>query len=162
MFRSILSVALVSCLCFSASVQAADNCAKLKVNKRDSYGETPFTQALSSKKVDLVKAMLACKPELNKKSNEGWYPLHTAAYYGPAEVVDLLVKSGADVNAIGNFDGWTPLQMAIGAHKDGIPMVKALLANGADKKIKSASGKTAYDMAKEDPELKELLPLLKP
>ncbi len=124
---------------------ASEQCKKLDPNGRDRGGDTNFAIAIRDKKADLVKKMLTCGAEVNLKTTEGWYPLHTAAYYGPAAMIDLLVSKGADVNARGDFDGWTPLHMATQQRDPAV--VKALLKDGADRTIKSTSGKTAAEMA---------------
>lgn len=133
---------------------ASAQCKKLDPNGQDAGGDTNFAIAIRDKKGDVVKKMLACGAKLDMKTAEGWYPLHTAAYYGPPEMIDLLVSKGADVNAPGDYDGWTPLHMA--SQQDDPAVVKALLKNGADKTIKSASGKTAAETAT-DPAIAALL-----
>ncbi len=129
----------------SGASAASAQCNKLDPNGRDRGGDTNFAIAIRDRKSDVVKKMLACGAEVNLKTTEGWAPLHTAAYYGPASMIDLLVSRGADVNARGDFDGWTPLHMATQQRDPAI--VKALLKNGADKSIRSTSGKTAAEMA---------------
>ncbi|NTI86190.1 ankyrin repeat domain-containing protein [Agrobacterium rhizogenes] len=133
---------------------ASAACEKLDPNGQDAGGDTNFALAIRDKKGDIVKKMLACGAKLDMKTTEGWYPLHTAAYYGPASMVDLLVSKGADVNVRGDYDGWTPLHMA--AQQEDPTIVKALLKDGADKTIKSSSGKTAAEMAT-DPTIAALL-----
>jgi ankyrin repeat protein len=138
-----------------SGVQAASaQCKKLDPNGRDRGGDTNFAIAIRDKKADLVKKMLTCGADVNLKTTEGWYPLHTAAYYGPPEMIDLLVSKGANVNAPGDYDGWTPLHMA--SQQDDPAVVKALLKDGADKTIKSSGGKTAAEMAT-DPAIAALL-----
>lgn len=133
---------------------ASAQCKKLDPNGRDVGGDTNFAIAIRDKKGDVVRKMLACGAQVNLKTTEGWYPLHTAAYYGPAATIDLLVSKGADVNARGDYDGWTPLHMATQQHDPAV--VKALLKDGADKTIKSTTGKTAAEMAT-DPAIAALL-----
>ena len=133
---------------------ASTQCKKLDPNGQDAGGDTNFAIAIRDKKGDVVKKMLACGAKLDMKTTEGWYPLHTAAYYGPADMIDLLVSKGADVNARGDYDGWTPLHMA--SQQDDPAVVKALLKDGADKTIKSASGKTAAEITT-DPAIAALL-----
>ncbi|MGZ9721449.1 ankyrin repeat domain-containing protein [Rhizobium miluonense] len=138
----------------SGAAAASAQCKKLDPNGRDVGGDTNFAIAIRDKKADVVKKMLACDAKVNLKTTEGWFPLHTAAYYGPADIIDLLVSKGADVNARGDYDGWTPLHMATQQHDPAV--VKALLKDGADKTIKSTTGKTAAEMAT-DPAIAALL-----
>ena len=46
------------------------------------------------------------------KNDDGWTPLHKAAYEGYREIVELLIAKGADVNAKNRY-GTTPLDDAI-------------------------------------------------
>ena len=45
------------------------------------------------------------------KSNQGWTPLHLATYFGHAQMVQLLLDNGADVDAL-NDAGDTALHKA--------------------------------------------------
>ncbi|RUR71143.1 ankyrin repeat domain-containing protein [Variovorax guangxiensis] len=138
---------------------AAAECKKLAPSAKDIGGDTNFSRAVASQKIDLVKKMLACGANVNLKTDEGWYPIHTAAYDGTAELIDLLAKQGANINAKGDFQGWTPLHMAVeGRNLDG---VKTLLALGAKRDIKDASGKTAYENATSSSDRKDIAELLK-
>lgn len=146
---------LVAATTASAAPTAAE-CKKLDPNGRDSGGDPHFAIAIRDKKADLVAKMLACGADVNLKSQEGWAPLHTAAYYGPASVIDLLVSKGADVNAAGDYDKMTPLHMAA-SYGDDPAVIKALLKHGADKTAKTESGKTALELAADKPAIAKLL-----
>ncbi|MBA8899354.1 ankyrin repeat domain-containing protein [Phyllobacterium sp. P30BS-XVII] len=146
---------LVPATTASAAPTAAE-CKKLDPNGRDSGGDPHFAIAIRDKKADLVAKMLACGADVNLKSQEGWAPLHTAAYYGPASVIDLLVAKGADVNAKGDYDKMTPLHMAA-SYGDDPAVIKALLKHGADKTAKTESGKTALELAADKPAIAKLL-----
>ncbi|XP_019752689.1 oxysterol-binding protein-related protein 1 isoform X1 [Hippocampus comes] len=71
--------------------------------------------------LDAVRKLLASKVsgestlDINckgkSKSNRGWTPLHLASYFGHTDVVDELLKAGADVNLPNNV-GDTPLHKA--------------------------------------------------
>ena len=67
--------------------------------------------------------------ELGKPSRgDGYTPLQTAARHGRDNVVALLIKKGADVNAADDY-GYTPLHLAAeGGH---IGVVKRLVRAGA-------------------------------
>jgi len=70
----------------------------------------------ASKRSDLAltKEVLANHPEfINKKDETGATALHYAAFGGHREVVQLLVKHGADVNARDDRFGATPAGWAI-------------------------------------------------
>ena len=85
--------------------------------------------------------------------------LHWAASFGSAEVVDLLLKRGANVNAA-NADGCTPLHDAV-QRKDAA-IVKILLDAGADVSTKAINGKlkgkTPKDLSSKIKDIAALFP----
>uniref|UniRef100_A0A8B9LCX7 Oxysterol-binding protein n=1 Tax=Astyanax mexicanus TaxID=7994 RepID=A0A8B9LCX7_ASTMX len=64
---------------------------------------------LMSKIKEEVKIDVNCKGK--SKSNFGWTPLHLACYFGHRDVVEELLKAGADANLTNNV-GDTPLHKA--------------------------------------------------
>ncbi|XP_066503600.1 oxysterol-binding protein-related protein 1 isoform X2 [Hoplias malabaricus] len=64
---------------------------------------------LMSKIKDEAKIDINCKG--TRKSNFGWTPLHLASYFGHKDVVEELLKAGADANLTNNV-GDTPLHKA--------------------------------------------------
>jgi ankyrin repeat protein len=85
---------------------------------------------------DLDKSLLDARDE------DGSTPLHCAVWKGHADVVELLLKLGADVNAHNNNDHWgtTPLHAA--AHGNQKPIAEMLIASGADVHAKNINGRT--------------------
>jgi len=73
-------------------------------------------------------------------------PLHKASINGHADVVELLLKHGAYVNAT-SFYGSTPLHYA--AYNGHANVVKLLLESCADPSAKNNKGETAADLARE-------------
>ena len=71
-------------------------------------------------------------------------PLHSAAWHGLKEMVELLIAKGADVNAK-NVAGWTSLHNAIAAGQEEV--VDLLIAAGTDVNAKDRHGKTPLDEA---------------
>lgn len=74
-------------------------------------------------------------------------PLHSAASGAHAEIVWLLVASGARVDARQRH-GWTPLHAA--AANGDAESVRALLSGGASPDIANDDGHTARDLARDD------------
>ncbi|KAM6963326.1 oxysterol-binding protein-related protein 1 [Aplochiton taeniatus] len=73
-------------------------------------GDLPGIQRLLMSKIKEETLIdINCKGK--SKSNLGWTPLHLACYFGHREVVEELLKAGADVNLLNNV-GDTPLHKA--------------------------------------------------
>jgi cytohesin len=79
--------------------------------------------------VDEIRALLKGGADVNRRSlNEGLTPLHAAVCGGHMAAVDLLIESGADLEAKSN-EGMTPLYTA--AVKCRKLILQLLLENGA-------------------------------
>lgn len=61
--------------------------------------------------LEMTRALVAHRAEVNVAQEGGWTPLHQAAAHGQTEIVRLLLEQGADTQAL-SADGRTPLQMA--------------------------------------------------
>ncbi len=58
------------------------------------------------------------------KNKASFTPLHEGAYNGHKEIVELLINSGADVNAV-KTDGMTPLDMAtMNSHNEIVDLLR--------------------------------------
>lgn len=155
-----------------AKVQALlDQNASL-VNVRAESGETPILIAVYHGAAEVVELLLARGAELNifeaaavgdvrqvrewldaqpdlvnAYSLDGWTPLHLAAFFGHAEVAELLLARGADTlawsrNGLNNM----PLHAAI-AGRCRMSLVRALLAGGGDVNAKQQGGWTPLHQA---------------
>jgi hypothetical protein len=87
----------------------------------------------------------------NWRETRSWYywsPLHVAAVDGHLDVVDTLVKAGADVN-MADWDQWTPLHYAAyqGRPKH-VKVARRLLDAGADVYEQTWNGKTPLALAR--------------
>jgi serine/threonine-protein phosphatase 6 regulatory ankyrin repeat subunit B len=78
---------------------------------------------------ELAKFFLACGAKVNVKNSRGNSPLHIAAAWGKAEIVDALLTAGAEVN-IWDFHHRTPLLHAV-TGEDADAKVSMLLARRA-------------------------------
>jgi ankyrin repeat protein len=72
-------------------------------------------------------------------------PLIKAADAGKLAIVKFLLKGGANVNARGSADGQTALMNAVTRGFDDV--VEALLAAGADVKVRDTRGNSAFGLA---------------
>lgn len=90
-----------------------------------------------------VKALVAHDATLlSATDSDGSTPLHCATWKGHQEVVAILLKLGADVNARNNNDHWgtTPLHAA--AHANQRAIAELLIAHGADIHATNLNGRT--------------------
>ena len=92
--------------------------------------------------IDSVKRFIDEGIDVNEQE-DGWTPLHYAAYGGHKEVVALLIDKGANVNAR-NYWGRTPLFLVGFRSTD---MFALLLDNGAEINSRDIGGGTALHYA---------------
>ncbi|GHT07646.1 hypothetical protein FACS1894139_16280 [Planctomycetales bacterium] len=115
------------------------------VNVADAAGATPLHYAAGGA-LNVLKAVLAAKPEINALDRNGRTPIFNACEWSKQENMDLLIAYGADVN-IADPNGVTPLQ--ISAAKGKPNMLRDLLMAKADPNAADQSGKTALMWAAE-------------
>jgi ankyrin repeat protein len=75
---------------------------------------------------------------------DGDTPLHVVAWRNDLEAVQVLIRAGADLNAMGEMDE-TPLHIAI--RQENVPMALAMLEAGARDDIRCEFGDTARERA---------------
>jgi ankyrin repeat protein len=94
---------------------------------------TPAHTAAASGNLSRLKQLAKEDPSiLLELDRNGWRPIHEAARGGQAEVVEYLVKNGADVNERTNEgQGATPLWWAENVFEDDHAVVHALRRHGA-------------------------------
>ena len=80
--------------------------------------EISILEAVKGGDIETVKQHLAAGTDINEKDNLlGQRPLHQAIADGHAEIAKLLIKSGADVNAIATAVGADAAKIAANAAK---------------------------------------------
>ncbi|RSL89936.1 hypothetical protein CEP51_000961 [Fusarium floridanum] len=115
-----------------------------QIDEPDIVGETPLMYAVQLGHTDQVKALIDAGADVNIKRKNGRQALNGAAN---AEIVDLLVRAGADVHAT-DASGCTALHMAAGNNETEI--VEKLLLMGARVNQSSHRGLRPLHMAARD------------
>ena len=110
-------------------------------------------------RVDDIHGLKSCLTEgatVNGRDQNGWTPLHRAAFKGRLESVKLLLSHGAQVDLVDDA-GYTPLHCAVEAGH--VQVAICLIANGARATVKSLKGVASFnfDCFKNHPSL--VLPL---
>ena len=106
-------------------------------------------EAAAAGEVAVVRRRLTEGWEIEDRSDDGFTPLHFAAYFGRLEVARLLLELGADPNAVAsNGSRVTPLHSAVSArHRD---LAGLLLALGASANAVQKGGWTPLHAAAHD------------
>jgi uncharacterized protein len=97
-------------------------------------------EACAAGEVERVERLVAADGSaINAYSADGWTPLHLAAFFGHAKVVEFLLAHGADAKARSrNPNGNTPLHAALaGNHQMAAGL---LIGHGADVNAADAGG----------------------
>jgi Ankyrin repeats (3 copies)/Ankyrin repeat len=84
--------------------------------------------------------------DVHERDSLHWTKLHSAAFVGKVEVVNLLLEKGAEVNARAK-DGATPLHLAV--KRGHVSVAKLLFTKGANLTAKDTEGNTPVHLASE-------------
>ncbi|MCO5731277.1 ankyrin repeat domain-containing protein [Rhizobium sp. SSA_523] len=145
----------------------------------DAAAVAAFHDAVQSGNLDLARSMLAADSSLATSVGAyGFQPVHLLDMYFDANLLDLLLAAGADINARNDEGvtllhivtdpdavpllvqrgadleardarGWTPLIMQANNQQNGPDVVAALMASGANPDARGADGETALSFARE-------------
>ena len=145
-----------------------DNLLKQGVNVNLPYnhnGWTPFMWVCKEHTdPDIIEKFLICGGKVDKTNNHGKTPLHImAAHRSSFDCLQILLAHGANPNAQ-DEDGNTALHIAAAHPQADIRMdVVWNLFLKTDDTIRNNDGKTAYDLAKENPNFtdEEVLKIMK-
>lgn len=101
--------------------------------------------AAENNRLSTVHRLLTADPSLvHCRDEDGYTPLHRAAYSGHVEVVSVLIAAGSKVNAR-TIDGWTPLHSACRWSR--VAVASFLLRHGAELNAQTNGGLTPLHLA---------------
>ncbi len=110
---------------------------------------TPAVAALAGRNFRLAQLLHLRGSSVEPQGDFNKTPLHSAAYYGDLEMVQILLDCRADVNARAER-GSTPLGFALsGPYLSDASVVRLLLGHGADPNIQALHGLTPLHHASE-------------
>ncbi|WKD49607.1 ankyrin repeat domain-containing protein [Microbulbifer spongiae] len=79
-------------------------------NYRNDYGDTPLHIVCNWGDCEAIQALVSEGADLNAIGETGFTPLHCAAEQNKPEVINLLIKLGAQI--VTNTNGETPVELA--------------------------------------------------
>jgi hypothetical protein len=102
------------------------------VDAIDGYYRTPAVAALAGRHFQLAQVLHRNRSSVEPQGNFKNTPLHSAAYYGDLEMVQVLLEYGVDVNTTNDYD-CTPLDFAsMGGHHNKPRVARLLIEHEAD------------------------------
>ena len=114
---------------------------------RNAAGELDVFEAATLDHVPRLQALLANHPELAKEfSNDGFTPLHLAAFFAQPAALEELLRHAPDVNAVSRNAMKVAVINAAAASRN-TEVVKLVLRAGADPDTQQEAGYTALHSA---------------
>jgi uncharacterized protein len=137
-----VSQLLGAALLCTAMLQAASAAAPARTVVEPIERPAPLVYAARADDADRVRALLSAQPriDVNQRTADGTSALHWAVYHDEAELVERLLRAGADPNARNDY-GSTPMMEA--ATTGDLRVLRDLLRAGADVESPNRDGQTA-------------------
>ena len=138
----------------AATAQDVQRClgSGASVVAKDGLGWSPLHVAAVFGTSDTIQVLLDAGASTEAQDENGSTPMHYVATSGTVEALLTLLAAGGNIEARTESGRATPLHMA--AKKGRVKMVRALLDAGANGKARAANGKTPFDLARENENLR--------
>jgi ankyrin repeat protein len=114
------------------------------INDTDAHGRTPLWWSTFRGDMEQSATLLANGADTNLSDIKGWGPSHNCAMYGSAAMMELLVKSGADVTKK-TLHGTTPLHFSCQSHSQA-EATRLLLNRGLGCNPRDGNNATAFGL----------------
>lgn len=101
--------------------------------------------AIAAGDLELVTSLVSKGADINKQSSDGFMPLCTAAFWGYADIVKLLLENNVDINGTNRTTGWTALHCA--AFQGHGKVILYLTQHSPNLTLQDSMGRTAVDFA---------------
>ena len=114
----------------------------------DGSGNSIIHRAVASGNSDLIEYFVELGLWVDRPNNDGWTPLHLAAWNGQETIARTLLTKGARANLAvdgGEYDGWTPLHLA--AWRGKITLCELLMRHNAHAQFRNANFQTPSELA---------------
>lgn len=118
----------------------------VKVNYKNSMGETPIAVAVKKAWASMVLELLENGADIHQKGPRGVTLLHDASSRGLTDISKLLIKHGLNP-ATKTDKKWTSLHVA--ARYGHWELVRLFVQMGVDPDIRNSDGKTALELAQQ-------------
>jgi ankyrin repeat protein len=106
-----------------------------------------LSEAVTFGHPDVVQVLVDAGVDVGITESSGINLLHWAVITNRASVIPVLAKAGVAINDIDEF-GFTPLMYAVTLDQGDTDALRALLAAGADRRIRNGEGRTPLEQAR--------------
>ena len=110
------------------------------------HGLTLLAWAVTLDHIEVAQLLLERNASVRAKDRHGFLPIHRAAWCASAAMCELLVKNGADVNAV-NVDRMSMTPLILASMRGETSIVNLLCVHGANVDHKGSDGLSAISLA---------------
>ena len=130
-----------------AAMTGDNETVKLLLSRGVDASEEALSEAVTFGHADVVRTLVDAGVNVQLTESSGVNLLHWATITNRAAVIPVLARAGVPVNAVDD-NGFTPLMYAATVDVGDTDTLRALLASGADRRIKNDEKRTPIEQAR--------------